>query len=122
MTDRLALALSNPIDPGDLDALAKCASTLTRGSRNFGTILAVDKQRKEFHWHVSVTLLDSIGRPTPIVRLTELEKVFILRLAWELLADVGWPNSEEVHEDEKSVHLTRRVTIEEERRARNAFR
>jgi hypothetical protein len=42
-------------------------------------------------------------------------------LVKELLADIGRPDSDEVHEDGKAVHILRAATIEEERRARRVI-
>jgi hypothetical protein len=116
MTDRQSFALANPVmDLEDLAAIEKFARTLTRGVRKFGTILTVDRYRKELWWHVSVSVLGADLKPVPIERLLAVEKTAGERLARELLGDVGRPSSDEIKDDEKSIQIIRRVTIEEDR-------
>jgi hypothetical protein len=122
MNDRQTLALNHvTMDTADLDNLERYARTLTRGVRKFGTILTVDLHRKQFSWHVCVSLLNSRAVPLPIDQFSSADKIVTIRLARELLGDVGRPDSDDIHEDEKSVHITRSLTIEEERRARRAL-
>jgi hypothetical protein len=122
MNDRQTLALNHVVtDTGNLDNIQRYARTLVRGVRRFGTILTVDFVKKEFFWHACVSLLNPESKPIPIKKLSSMEKAVTLRLASELLGDVGRPDSEKTHEDEKSIHITRALTIEEERRARRAL-
>ena len=122
MTDRQAFALSHVMtDLKDLANLKKHALNLARGSLRFGTILKVDKYRNEFSWHVAVSLLNRELTPIPIEQLSVSEKSATIDLARELLADIGRPDSDKVHEDERSVHILRSATIEEERQARKAI-
>jgi len=109
MNDRQALAL-NHVTTGtaDLDNLERYARTLTRGVRKFGTILTVDLHRKQFSWHVCVSLLNSQAVPLLIDQFSSTDKIVTIRLARELLGEVGRPDSDDIHEeDEKSVHITR---------------
>src|SRR5215467_9131216 len=122
MTDRQVFALNHVMtDLGDLAGLQKHALNLARGVLKFGTILTVDKYRNEFSWHVAVSLLNRQLKPIPIERLSVTEKSATIDLARELLADIGSPDSDKVYEDEKSVHILRSATIEEERQARKAI-
>jgi hypothetical protein len=122
MTDRQAFALSHVLaDLKDLSVLKKHALNLARGSLRFGTILTVDKYRNDFSWHVAVSLLNRELKPIPIEQLSVIEKSATIDLARELLANIGRPDSDRVYEDEKSVHVLRSATIEEERQARKAI-
>lgn len=122
MTDRQSFALDNPVtDTDDPSILEKYAVTLTRGTRKFGTILTIDRVKNEFVWHVCVSLLDSEGRPRSVSGFSSTDKSVTARLARELLEDVGQPNSNEIRKDEKSVHMVRPTTIEEDRHALKAI-
>ena len=122
MTDRQAFALSHVLaDLEDLSILKKDSSNLARGVLRFGTILTVDKYRNEFSWHVAVSLLNRELKPVPIEQLSVSEKSAVMDLARELLAAIGRPDSDRVYEDEKSVHILRSATIEEERQARKGI-
>jgi hypothetical protein len=122
MTDRQAYALSHVLAAlGDLTILKKHALNLARGSLRFGTILTVDKYRNEFSWHVAVSLLNRELKPVPMEQFSVTEKSATIDLARELLADIGRPDSDRVYEDEKSVHILRSATIEEERQARKGI-
>jgi hypothetical protein len=119
MTDRQSFALANPVtDPDDVTSLMKFARTLTRGVRKFGTILTVDRKKAEFWWHVCVTPLDSALKPLLLSEIEPTDKVVTERLARELLDDVGRPDSDRNDYDEKSIHIFRWSTIEEERTAK----
>jgi hypothetical protein len=121
MTDRQVFALSHVLgDLEDLSVLKKHAVNLARGVLKFGTILTVDKYRNEFSWHVAVSLLNRELKPIPVEELSVSEKSAVMDLARELLAAIGRPDSDKVHEDEKSIHL-RSATTEEERQARKAL-
>jgi hypothetical protein len=120
MNDRQSFALENPVtDSEDLDE--QFARTLTRSVRKFGTILTVDLHKKEFFWHACVTLLNPEGKPIPINKFSLTQRAVTLRLALELLGDVGRPDSNKIHEDKKSIHIIRPVTIEEEREVRKVL-
>ena len=122
MTDRQVFALSHVLgDLEDLSVLKKHAVNLARGVLKFGTILTVDKYRNEFSWHVAVSLLNRELKPVPIEQLSVSEKSAVRDLARELLAAIRRPDSDRVYEDEKSVHILRSATIEEERQARKAI-
>jgi hypothetical protein len=119
VTDRQAFALNNiATDVSDSARLEKYARTLTRDVHKFGTILTVDLHKKEFSWHVCVCMLNSEGKPLPIKALSSADKSDTLRLACELLGEIGRPDSDAVQEHEKSIHIVRHLTIEEEREAR----
>ena len=122
MTDRQAFALNNIIeDSEDIAALPGHATILTLGIRRFGTILTVD-HANEFRWHVCVSLLNSEVMPRRLDKLSSEDKVATLALALELLSEVGQPDCDDIHEEERSLHITRRLTIREERRARESVK
>jgi hypothetical protein len=81
----------------------------------------VDPHKKELYWHSCVSTLDSDGKPLLTDRLSSADKSATLRLARELLSEIGRPSSDTVREDEKSVHILRLMTIEEERQARKVI-
>jgi hypothetical protein len=122
VNDRQEIALNNVATGlSDAAALEKYARTLTRGTRKFGTILTLDLHKKDVSWHVCVSMLDSEGKPLLTDHLSSADKSATLRLARELLFEIGRPSSDSVREDEKSVHILRAMTIEEERQARKAI-
>jgi hypothetical protein len=123
VTDRQSFALANPrLDTSDPPALTKFARVLTRGVRKFRTIVTVDRNRKELWWNVSVSVLGADLKPVPISQLSETARMAAERLAHELLGDVGRSESESVNYDEGAVQIMRRVTVEEDRRAKGLER
>jgi hypothetical protein len=114
MNDRQVFSLRNIVtDHEDVAGLEKYARTLTRGVRKFGTILTVDLYKKTFLWHVRVSPLNPEGKPLSIEQLSLIEKSVTLRLARELIADVGRPDSDKIHEGtHHGMHL-QSLTIQE---------
>jgi hypothetical protein len=95
MTDRQSLALANPIDPDDLNALMQFAATTRRGEQAYLAILSVDR-KDGFWWHAGVSVVSSNLKPVPHPGLSNLQRRAAERVARELLVNVGRPDSERV--------------------------
>ena len=116
MTPRQAFALSNVIlDPSDTRVLMKFAKTIKTEAGHFGTIITVDFFIGEFRWHVSITSLAKDLSPVDWDALDRSQRESVRKLAKELLLDVGHDVDAETAEG-KTYHVTRKLTIEEERR------
>jgi hypothetical protein len=61
-------------------------------------------------------------KPVPIDQLFANDSVLIKEVARKIHDEVGRPDSEKIQYDEKAVHIIRRLTIEEERKAKRFSR
>ena len=120
MTPRQLLALSNPLaDPNNTDALKRFAQTFVIGDEQFGTVLVVGVVEGEWSWHVSVSALSDHYKPIWWEDLRPSQRKSVRELAADLLNGVGEPNSDLDAADGPTYQIVRRLTIEEERSAKN---
>lgn len=119
MTDRQTFALANPLDPADLGAVSRSAQRVASEHQGYLTMLTVDKS-DGLWWHAGVSVLSSNLKAVPHSGLSNLQRKAAERLVRELLNEVGRPDSEELSWDDRCVHLIRRLTIEEERKAKSS--
>jgi hypothetical protein len=114
MTERQLFALNN-VTAGleQKDLLFQYSKIIARGPRRFGTILTADVRPEGFFWHACVSLINPEAMPIELDNLSLTEKAATIRLCEELLSDIGRSDSDFVHEEKRSFHLIRQLTIEE---------
>jgi hypothetical protein len=116
MTERQNFALANPVDPDNVQAQSRFAQNIIGEHQSYGTVLNVER-KDSFWWHAGVTVLSRNLKPIPHLALSNLQRKAAERQARDLLKDVGLPDSEELRWGQKSLHLLRKLTGEEEHRA-----
>src|SRR3954470_8567203 len=106
MTERQAIAIANPINFADANALARFAQTVRAGQQSYGTILTVHRD-DGLYWHARVSVLSVNLKPVPVTCLSTLQQRAAERVARELLDNVGCRDSEELKREQKSFLLIR---------------